>query len=64
MPRLGSRTRDNYRMSLSGTQFPETPLKDPQSITDNHCQFEFDMYKHIYIVTLNKIPIENSTEIW
>ena len=47
MPQPESQTCDNYRVPLSGIQFPKTLPKDLQAIIDNHHPFEFtiDRYK-------------------
>ena len=38
--RLGSRTRDNYRVPLNETQFSGIPPKNSQGITDYYHLFE------------------------
>ena len=48
MPRLESRTRDNYRMPLNETQFLEIPPKDPQDTINKHGLFEIKTFKWIY----------------
>ena len=43
-----SRTYDNYRIPLSGTQFLRMPPKDPQGTIDTHSPFEIKTFKSVY----------------
>ena len=54
--------RDNYRMSLSHTQFLGMLLKDRQGTTNKHCPFEIKTFKHIYD-HINKNQLKPRTQL-